>query len=247
MVFNWNPQISTSEQRIHCSWQFRAASIDQHLNLTFTNLNIAPSENCQNSYLEVADGEILPWQRPIRYCGPQTHMPLTFESTSDMMSVKYIGAIPSGTVFQMKYQSVGCNRTYQGASGRITSPGFPGTYPENQQCFSIVRGPEGTKLALYFEFLDIEAHSSCIYDFLEVLNGSDSNSPRIARFCNNASLPNPIFFTGNQAALRFKSDASLPGRGYAITFTSMPQSNSPESTLIIHLIVLFQLLAVEER
>ena len=62
-----------------------------------------------------------------------------------------------------------CNRTYSSFSGRITSPGWPGSYPAHSHCEFLVQSPEGTDLALYFNMFNTEQDiRGCRYDYLQV-------------------------------------------------------------------------------
>ena len=56
----------------------------------------------------------------------------------------------------------------------ITSPGYPNkyNYPNDvNSCITTLYANEGQPIALEFEEFDIEDHSRCRYDYLEVLNG----------------------------------------------------------------------------
>ena len=64
--------------------------------------------------------------------------------------------------------SVACNRTLTASSGRILSPRWPGYYPANSRCNLLIIRPPGEKLSLFFNALNIEFHSGCNYDYLEV-------------------------------------------------------------------------------
>jgi len=61
-----------------------------------------------------------------------------------------------------------CNRTYTASNGFIVSPRYPAEYPVNSFCEIIIQTTPGYKLSLFFSFIDIEPHSRCIYDYLQV-------------------------------------------------------------------------------
>ena len=51
----------------------------------------------------------------------------------------------------------------------ITSPGYPGNYPSSvDSCETTLSADNGILIDLYFEEFDIEYHSTCRYDYLEV-------------------------------------------------------------------------------
>ena len=62
---------------------------------------------------------------------------------------------------------------YQSTSeaGRYTSPEHPDNYPNNvDDCPTLFYTDEGQVIQLEFESFDLESHSSCSYDRLEVTN-----------------------------------------------------------------------------
>lgn len=64
--------------------------------------------------------------------------------------------------------------------------------------------------------------------FLQVFNGSDYSAPQIGRFCGS-TLPDPIFATGNNLMMRFRTDPSIRLAGFDISYTS-----SPLGQLLLH-------------
>ena len=62
----------------------------------------------------------------------------------------------------------GCNRTYEGAYGRIFSPRWPRNVARNSYCQFIVRAPEGKKISVYFGAFGIRSSANCTQGALEV-------------------------------------------------------------------------------
>ena len=54
--------------------------------------------------------------------------------------------------------------------GRITSPGWPASYPGSVDCYMNISVPANSnnRIAIYFNSFSIEAHTNCEYDYLEV-------------------------------------------------------------------------------
>jgi cubilin len=52
--------------------------------------------------------------------------------------------------------------------GSITSPGFPGKYPNNRNCFWNINVSPGKRIVLHFISLRIEEHPTCEFDYIEV-------------------------------------------------------------------------------
>lgn len=55
--------------------------------------------------------------------------------------------------------------------GRLASPGFPGTYANNQEQRWTLTAPRGYRLRLYFTHFHLEPSYLCEYDFVKVPTG----------------------------------------------------------------------------
>ena len=72
---------------------------------------------------------------------------------------------------------------YKGTSGTITSPGFPNKYPHKKTCIWSIRVPKGKVVTFQFSLFDVENHSFCKYDYLEIRDGWENQSPQLGRYC----------------------------------------------------------------
>ena len=68
---------------------------------------------------------------------------------------------------------------------------------------------EGSKIQLTFETFDIEAHPYCLYDYVEVANGSETK-----KLCGS-TVPDPITSSANTMTVKFKSDYSVNKKGFS--------------------------------
>lgn len=59
-------------------------------------------------------------------------------------------------------------------TGTITSPGFPKSYQPSQECIWIITAPAGKQIELVVESFELEQHSPCESDFLEIRFVTDS-------------------------------------------------------------------------
>lgn len=60
------------------------------------------------------------------------------------------------------------NGTIDGREGRLTSPGYPNTYPPNTDYWIRLRGPPNTRLIVQFQLIDMELQEDCLYDYVSV-------------------------------------------------------------------------------
>jgi cubilin len=55
-----------------------------------------------------------------------------------------------------------------GATGSFTSPDYPNPYPHRRECIWTITVATGMSVELTIEDFDLESHSECRYDVLEV-------------------------------------------------------------------------------
>ncbi|KAK7823855.1 hypothetical protein U0070_020526 [Myodes glareolus] len=111
-----------------------------------------------------------------------------------------------------------------GVAGSFSSPGYPLNYPPNKECIWNIRGAPGSSIQLTIHDFDVEQHTSCNFDTLEIYAGPDFHSPRVAQLCSRTPSANPmqISSTGNELAIRFKTDNSVSGRGFNASWQAVP-------------------------
>lgn len=65
--------------------------------------------------------------------------------------------------------------------------------------------------------LQIERHDNCAYDYLEIRDGTNENSPLIGHFCGY-DKPEDIRSTSNTLWMKFVSDGTVNKAGFAANF-----------------------------
>ena len=78
-----------------------------------------------------------------------------------------------------------CGGNYTNATGILTSPSYPNSYPRNTDCVYIISQPSGTFINLTIETFDVEARRGCLFDFIEIRDGADPDSYRLGKFCGS--------------------------------------------------------------
>lgn len=81
----------------------------------------------------------------------------------------------------------GCGGTLYGDSGSFTSPGYPGTYPNNTHCQWAVTAPAGRHITISFYFISIDDPGDCVHNYLILYDGPDGNSPFSGPYCGTVS------------------------------------------------------------
>lgn len=63
-----------------------------------------------------------------------------------------------------------CGGELTASYGNINSPGYPGNYPPNRDCYWTVTVEPSLLITFAFGTLGLENHPDCNHDFLEVRN-----------------------------------------------------------------------------
>lgn len=86
-------------------------------------------------------------------------------------------------------------------------------------CFLLLQAPEGQVVYLNFRAMNVEAHPSCIYDYVALYNGPDQNaSTLVGRYCGS-NVPTTTFqSTGRDMFIMFSSDGTVTNTGFKADF-----------------------------
>ena len=121
-------------------------------------------------------------------------------------------SMDNGHGFQLKYESSNvfqgminrfdeCGGYFSTPNGNFTSPSYPDNYPANEDCIYTISQPIGTVIMLNLLSMDIESHSTCGFDYLEIRDGPSDDSPLLGKLCGNV-IPAPIQSVQNQMWMR---------------------------------------------
>ena len=103
------------------------------------------------------------------YCG--TTIDSVIVSHSNRMYLRLVTDNSlSAPGFRLYYDSTaaGCGADLTSPSGSFVSPNYPNPYGHNAECFWTVTTSRGSRIQLIFVDIDIELHSACNYDYVEV-------------------------------------------------------------------------------
>uniref|UniRef100_A0A8C4D9G2 Cubilin n=1 Tax=Dicentrarchus labrax TaxID=13489 RepID=A0A8C4D9G2_DICLA len=203
-----------------CRWILDAPT-QETIQVSVQTFVLQPSQSCSTNYLEMKDWPMGDYGQSHKFCASDGH-PLDFYSYGRTILVHFKSdTFMTGNGLSFTYQIASCSRTYEQEYGYLKSPGWPDIYPHNMDCTIILKAPQNSHISFFFNNFDVENHSNCEFDYLEIRNGSTADSPLINRFCGS-TLPSPVFPQSNLLYLRFKSDFSSARDGFEVTWTSSP-------------------------
>ncbi|XP_038578939.1 cubilin [Micropterus salmoides] len=203
-----------------CRWILDAPA-QETIKVSLQIFVVQPSQSCTTNYLEMKDWPMGDYGQSHRFCASDAH-PLDFYSYGRTILMYFKSdTFMTGNGLSFSYQTASCSRTYEQEYGYLKSPGWPDTYPHNMDCTIILKAPQNSYISFFFNSFDVESHSHCEFDYLEIRNGSTADSPLIDKLCGS-TLPSPVFPQSNLLYLRFKSDFSATRDGFEATWTSSP-------------------------
>uniref|UniRef100_A0A3P9CHJ1 Cubilin n=1 Tax=Maylandia zebra TaxID=106582 RepID=A0A3P9CHJ1_9CICH len=204
-----------------CRWILDAPALET-IKMSIQTFVLQPDQSCSANYLELKDWPMGDYGQSHKLCPSDGHLP-DFYSYGRTMHVQFKSdTFVTGNGLSFTFQIASCSRTYEQEYGYLKSPGWPDIYPNNMDCTIILKAPQNNYISFFFNNFDVESHSNCQFDYLEIRNGSTADSQLIGKFCGS-TLPSPVFPQSNQLYLRFKSDFSHSRDGFDATWTSSPQ------------------------
>uniref|UniRef100_A0A6P5ILR7 Deleted in malignant brain tumors 1 protein-like n=1 Tax=Phascolarctos cinereus TaxID=38626 RepID=A0A6P5ILR7_PHACI len=103
-------------------------------------------------------------------------------------------------------------------SGFISSPNFPGNYPNNANCVWDIEVSNNYHVTIVFKNVQLEGN--CNHDYILVYDGPHQTSPLITRVCHRDR--GSFTSTSNFMSIRFISDVSVARRGFQARYYSTP-------------------------
>lgn len=188
------------------------------IRIKFEKFKLEASSDCRFDRVELIEGNAYDESKLIgKFCGEK--MPPVVTSLTNLMTLRFATDwTHSDEGFHAKYQIV-CGGTYTINNGNISSPGYPSPYNGDRTCEYDIVAPEGKVIVLNVLDLDVEKHSVCEFDNLEIFDfPSADNSTSLGRFCGQVK-PGIVTSTYNHLHIHFAADASVSGRGFFASYS----------------------------
>ena len=102
----------------------------------------------------------------------------------------------------------------------------PDNYHNDIDCRWSLSAPDDShRIQLRFANFDLEQSLNCTYDYLEVYDGRDENSPLLGRYCGR-QISEPIESTQKYMFLLFKTDSSDTATGFEGAWITVTNPNN---------------------
>lgn len=118
--------------------------------------------------------------------------------------------------FTANYEAVCGGDVELDGIGHLESPNYPEEYQSSKECIWRLTVPQDYQVALKFQSFEIENDDSCVYDYVEVRDGHNLDSPLIGLYCGYKAPPD-LRSSGNKLFVKFVSDGSVQKAGFSAT------------------------------
>ncbi|KAF6211633.1 hypothetical protein GE061_012146 [Apolygus lucorum] len=214
-----NTSLESHRLPLTCRWNIRLPNDSLVFNFT-VNYNIS----CYMDFLTIHEGTNFQYPTE-KFCGfglsknhttTREFIKVIYEyvSSSKSLWINQIGK------FKLSWTSVPkkCGGFIAAKShGQISSPGFPGYYPNLSRCKWTLSAPPGKRILLTFSDMDIVPHNDSD-DALKIFDGPEITETPLATF-KQKTIPAPITTSSNEATLLFETDDFGSERGFQIVYS----------------------------
>ena len=119
------------------------------------------------------------------------------------------------------------------ATGVVSSPNFPGNYPNNLRKTETIQVEQGLILLLQFTAFNMEPHSNCAFDYLKIMDGDgtilmekscgsiEDGTVVIGGQSIGSSLPADITSRSNIVKLIFSSNGFNTNPGWSLNWSAV--------------------------
>ncbi|KAH8382434.1 hypothetical protein KR009_003503 [Drosophila setifemur] len=235
-----------------CVWHF-ITTPGHRIKLIFNEFNVESHQECTYDNVAIYDGESEASSVLGRFCGDKIPFPISSTTNQMYMVLKTdknkqlsgFTAMHSTCKFPIKLEldtlgtlfpfcwPTACGGFLRASSHvqQFYSHARYGNldYDDSMDCEWTIEAPPNSNVQLIFLTFDIESSENCTYDYVQVFsNMEDTSGPMYGQFCGNV-LPQDIISMTNSLLVRFKTDSSVPMKGFSASYVAVdPFDNSDE-------------------
>ena len=201
-----------------CHWAYTNPSpTNSTLVLSVPGYSIeAGGDYCRYDWLEVVGGEGEEEVSSPRQCGQSQAVYTVASPLPNTRIVFRTDSTVSDTGFNMSYSLSPCGGILTGPTAVITSPNHPANYPDNVNCYWLLRFSPGSQIELRTASFSLD--SDCQADNVTVRNGGEPDSPVLWSGCGQ-TVPPVLLSQSNLITVQFVSDRRNNNSGFNLTAT----------------------------
>ncbi|CAM4702792.1 unnamed protein product [Lepidochelys kempii] len=121
-----------------------------------------------------------------------------------------------------------CGGHLSGSFGEFSSPNYPHYYPNNARCIWEIQVEYNHYVNLQFDQVELEPHSNCAYDFIEIYARQPYTSTLLGRICTGGYQA--FTSSSNRMTVVFSSDGSYQNTGFHASYYTVFVDTTPPPT-----------------
>ena len=98
----------------------------------------------------------------------------------------------------------------------LQSANYPLDYRNNLDCAAVVQFEQEQRVSVEFLAFNLEPHNRCVYDWMEIRDGSNAGADLLSTRLCGEQLFAPITSTGNTLYIQFHTDGSVTKSGFQL-------------------------------
>lgn len=220
-IFNSPDYPAEYHPNVECVWNI-VSSPGNQLQLSFLSFQLENSRNCNKDFVEIREGNAT-GRLVGRYCG--NSLPGNYSSIKGhTLWIRFVSdGSGNGMGFQARFNQIFGNDNIVGSHGKIASPLWPGSYPDNSNYIWTVNVNASQIIQARILKIDMELTSDCNFDKLKIYDGRDIHSRLIGTYCSNQLLEY-ISSSRNSMTFQFSSDSTISGKGFLLEWFAVDAS-----------------------
>jgi len=218
-----------------CTWIIKADSKHQ-VKLAFQSFNIEKHESCLYDKLTIRDGENSKSKITTEACGDVR--PGNVISKTGSLWIRFssdkgkeMTGFSANWQFLAKSGRMGCGHVFQSESGELSSPNYPNPTKGRRFCTWTIEVPPHKRIEVTFKDIDMKSSASCLYGYIQVVDGNSNNSPELGRFCRDF-LPRPMLSSKNKILIGYQPDGTVRSKGFKLRWRAISERQDVEKLLI---------------
>ncbi|XP_076255661.1 tolloid-like protein 1 tolkin [Rhynchophorus ferrugineus] len=214
--------------RKDCVWHF-STTPGHRVRIVFQFFELEPHQECAYDHVDFYDGSSPEAPSLGRFCGSKLP-PWIVASGNQLYMTFRSDASVQRNGFWASHSTV-CGGMLQATPDKrhiYSHAKFGSTdYDQRADCDWTIEAPTGYNVRLSFLTFDVEEEKDCGYDYVEIFSGLDSSGPSYGKFCGN-KRPFDIISTHEALLVRFRSDDTIPRKGFSLVYESVERSFTDE-------------------
>ncbi|KAF7489415.1 Tolloid-like protein 1 [Sarcoptes scabiei] len=204
-----------------CTWFF-LATLGHRVKLVFEDFDLEPQQECSYDYVIIYDGITTNKSVLGRFCGSKSPHPIISTTNKVLMKFKTDASVQKKG-FKAHYYTVCGGRLFAKNSIEHLYSHFKfgdANYEKKEDCDWHIVTNIGMKIYLKFITFELEHEANCSYDFVEIFDGDDDNSPSLGKFCGN-QMPTDMISSSESILIRFRTDDSIHNKGFTLIYSAV--------------------------